>query len=95
MRREMFEKVLQIMLPDSKILTYELLPRNQLNENNEWVPDSPAVFVSIKYSDDNGNVSNGILSRQLTEMTGYEVNIDVGLSIKIYNNKIKVDGEET
>ena len=95
MRREMFEKVLQIMLPDSKILTYELLPRNQLNENNEWVPDSPAVFVSIKYSDNNGNVSNGILSRQLTEMTGYEVNIDVGLSIRIYSNKIKVDGEET
>jgi len=90
MRREMFEKVLQIMLPDSEILTYELLPRNQLNENNEWVPDSPAVFVSIKYSDDNGNVSNGVLSRQLTEMTGYEVNIDVGLSRKIYKNSIEI-----
>ena len=91
----MFEKVLRIMLPNSEILTYEVLPRNELNENNEWVPDSPAVFVSIKYSDDNGDVSNGKLSRQLTELTGFEVNIDVGLSKKIYSNKIRVDGEET
>ncbi len=83
------------MLSGSEILTYEVLPRNQLNENNEWIPDSPAIFVSIKYSNDNGNVSNGILNRQLTDMTGYEVNIDVELSIKIYNNKIKVDGQET
>jgi hypothetical protein len=95
MKKEMFQKVLQIMLPDSEIIEYNILPRNKLNENNEWVPDSPAVFVSIKYSDDNGSVSNGILSRQLTELTGYEVNIDVGLSIKIYNTKIKVDGKET
>jgi hypothetical protein len=95
MKREMFEKVLRIMLPDSEILTYELLQRNQLNENNEWIPDSPAVFVSIKYSDDNGNVGNGILSRQLTEMTGYEVNIDVGLSVRIYKSNIEMNGEET
>jgi hypothetical protein len=95
MKQKMFEKVLQIMLSGSEILTYEVLPRNQLNENNEWIPDSPAIFVSIKYSNDNGNVSNGILNRQLTDMTGYEVNIDVELSIKIYNNKIKVDGQET
>ena len=35
MKREMFEKVLQIMLPGSEIVVYEVLPRNQLNENNE------------------------------------------------------------
>ena len=75
----MFEKVLQIMLPGSKILTYELLPRNQLNENNEWVPDSTAIFVSIKYeSDDNNDIRSGRLSQRLSDMTGYEVNIDVG-----------------
>jgi hypothetical protein len=79
MKMEMFEKVLQIMLPGSKILTYELLPRNQLNENNEWVPDSTAIFVSIKYeSDDNNDIRSGRLSQRLSDMTGYEVNIDVG-----------------
>ena len=92
----MFEKVLQIMLPGSEILTYEVLPRNQLNENNEWIPDSPAVFVSIKYeSDTNNDIRSGRLSQRLSDMTGYEVNIDEGLSIRIYTNKIKVDGEET
>lgn len=96
MKREMFEKVLQIMLPGSEIIEYELLPRNQLNENNEWIPDSPAVFVSIKYeSDTNNDIRSGRLSQRLSDMTGYEVNIDEGLSMRIYNNKIKVDGEET
>jgi hypothetical protein len=96
MKREMFEKVLQLMLPGSKIMEYELLPRNQLNENNEWIPDSPAVFVSIKYeSDDNNDIRSGRLSQRLSDMTGYEVNIDEGLSMRIYNNKIKVDSEET
>jgi hypothetical protein len=96
MKREMFEKVLQVMLPGSVIMEYELLPRNQLNENNEWIPDSPAVFVSIKYkSDDNNDIRSGRLSQRLSDMTGYEVNIDEGLSMRIYNNKIKVDSEET
>lgn len=92
----MFEKVLQIMLPGSEIIHYELLPRNQLNENNEWILDSPAVFVSIKYeSDTNNDIRSGRLSQRLSDMTGYEVNIDEGLSMRIYNNKIKVNSEET
>jgi hypothetical protein len=94
MKREMFEKVLQIMLPGSEITHYELLLRNQLNENNEWIPDSPAIFVSIKYeSDANNDIRSGRLSQRLSDMTGYEVNIDEGLSMRIYNNKIKVDEE--
>ena len=92
----MFEKVLQIMLPGSKIMEYELLPRNQLNENNEWIPDSPAVFVSIKYeSDDNNDIRSGRLSQRLSDMTGYEVNIDEGLSVRIYKSNIEMNGEET
>jgi hypothetical protein len=88
---EIFEKVLQIMLPGSKILTYELLPMNQLNENNEWIPDSPAIFVSIKYElDTNNDIRSGKLSQRLSDMTGYEVNIDEGLSIKIYKKNIVV-----
>jgi len=91
MRMEIFEKVLQIMLPGSKILTYELLPMNQLNENNEWIPDSPAIFVSIKYElDTNNDIRSGKLSQRLSDMTGYEVNIDEGLSIKIYKKNIVV-----
>ena len=96
MKREMFEKVLQIMLPGSEILTYEVLPRNQLNENNEWIPDSPAIFVSIKYvSDDNNDIRSGRLSQRLSDMTGYEVNIDEGLSVRIYKSNIEMNGEET
>ena len=92
----MFEKVLQIMLPGSKIMEYELLPRNQLNENNEWIPDSPAVFVSIKYeSDDNNDIRSGRLSQRLSDMSGYEVNIDEGLSVRIYKSNIEMNGEET
>jgi hypothetical protein len=91
MRREMFEKVLQVMLPGSEIIHYELLPRNQLNENNEWIPDSPAIFLSIKYeSDDNNDIRSGRLSQRLSNMTGYEVNIDEGLSMKIYKKNIVV-----
>ena len=91
MKREMFEKVLQIMLPGSEIVVYEVLPRNQLNENNEWIPDSPAIFLSIKYeSDDNNDIRSGKLSQRLSDMTGYEVNIDEGLSIKIYKKNIVV-----
>lgn len=95
MKKEMFQKVLQIMLPNSEIIEYTLLPRNQLNQNNEWIPDSPAIFTSIGYSEDNVDFRNGKLSQRLTDMTGYEVNIDVGLSKKIYSNKFRVDGEET
>jgi len=92
MKREMFEKVLQIMLPGSEIVVYEVLPRNQLNENNEWVPDSPAIFLSIKYeSDTNNDIRSGRLSQRLSDMTGYEVNIDEGLSMWMYKDKIKVD----
>jgi hypothetical protein len=92
MRREIFEKLLQIMLPGSEITHYELLLRNQLNENNEWIPDSPAVFVVIKYNPDtNNDIRSGRLSQRLSDMTGYEVNIDEGLSMEIYNNKIKVN----
>ena len=92
MKREMFEKVLQIMLPGSEIVVYEVLPRNQLNENNEWVPDSPAIFLSIKYeSDTNNDIRSGRLSERLSDMTGYEVNIDEGLSMLMYKDKIKVD----
>lgn len=88
----MFEKVLQIMLPGSEIVVYEVLPRNQLNENNEWVPDSPAIFLSIKYeSDTNNDIRSGRLSQRLSDMTGYEVNIDEGLSMWMYKDKIKVD----
>ena len=88
----MFEKVLRIMLPGSEITHYELLLRNQLNENNEWIPDSPAIFVVIKYnSDTNNDIRSGRLSQRLSDMTGYEVNIDEGLRMEIYNNKIKVN----
>ena len=81
------------MIPGSKILTYEVLPRNQLNENNEWVPDTPAIFLSISYLENINSVEFARLSQMMTDMTGHEVNIDGTLSIRKFNSKINFNNE--
>ena len=96
MEQKRFEKILNKIYSGLTIIEYTVLPRYQLNENNEWRSDSPALFVSIIYeSDDNNDIRSGRLSQRLSDMTGCEVNIDEGLSKKKYSNKIRVDGEET
>lgn len=81
------------MIPGSKILTYEVLPRNQLNENNEWIPDTPAIFLSISYLEDINSIEFARLSQLLTDMTGHEVNIDGALSIRKYKSTINLNND--
>lgn len=86
----MFEKVLKSLSPGTELLNFELLPRNQLNENNEWVPDTPAIFISILYDEDL-DLRSGKLEHMLTEFTGREVIIEGGLSVRKSVKKITIN----
>lgn len=72
MRREVFEKMISKLYPDQdiQVVSYQLLEKNQLNENGEWISDVPAVFVEIKC--DNFDSKGLLLSDYFTNFTGYE-----------------------
>ena len=75
MRREIFEKMLDKLYPDKKIevVSYEILPKNQLNESGEWIPDTPAVFVGVRFNDiDNVDIN---LTNYFSEFTGFEFSV--------------------
>jgi len=75
MDNEQIQKILNILYPELKIIVNEVerLPRQQLNENNEWVKDSDAYFVGVKMN----NVPNrsSDISEIVSIYTGYEFNI--------------------
>lgn len=84
MKREFVEKMFETIFPEVKIdiISYEVLEKNQLNENNEWVKDLPAIFIDARYSDkeENSNVigthpSSFNLSEYLSNLTGHEFSI--------------------
>lgn len=76
MRREIFDKIINKLYPGLIISEYTVLPRFQLNEENEWISDSSAIFVITSNDSNNMNVSLWEISAQLTELTGFEVNIE-------------------
>lgn len=76
MRREIFDKIINKLYPGLIISEYTVLPRFQLNEKNEWISDSSAIFVITSNDSNNMNVSLWEISAQLTELTGFEVNIE-------------------
>ena len=51
MKQEFVEKMFETIFPEVKvdIISYEVLEKNQLNENNEWVKDLPAIFIDVRY----------------------------------------------
>ena len=76
MKQEFVEKIFSTLFPDSKIeiLSYTVLDRKQLNEKNEWVKDSPAIFIVLNNID--GNVFEDFyLTEYLSNLTGFEFNI--------------------
>lgn len=76
MKQEFFEKIFSTLFPDSKIviLSYTVLDRQQLNEKNEWVKDSPAIFIVL--SSINSDVFEDVyLTEYLSNLTGFEFNI--------------------
>lgn len=93
MKNEVFKKVLDIIIPGSEILTYEVLPRNRLNENNEWVSDTPAIFLSITHLEYLSSTEFFELSETLSHITSHEVYIDTGLSHRRYNKTINFNNE--
>lgn len=72
----MFDKVINKLCPELIIYEYTVLPRFQLNEKNEWVPDSSAIFVIVNNDSNNLNVPLWEISEQLTGLTGFEVKIE-------------------
>ena len=74
MEKKKIEKILDILYPELKIEIkhIECLPRQQLNENNEWVPDSPAYFVEIVINQYPSPLPN--LSDTVSLYTGLEFN---------------------
>jgi hypothetical protein len=76
MRRELVEKILSTLYPDKNIniIHYEVLEKNRLDENNNWVIDTPAIFMDVKFEnyDNKEYYFGGSLSEELTKFTGYE-----------------------
>ena len=88
MKREFVEKMFETIFPEVKIdiVSYEVLERNQLDENNKWVKDLPAIFIDARYIDKEvdcstidtpiGTHPSGFnLSEYLSNFTGHEFSI--------------------
>jgi len=75
-RREIFEKMINTLYPDQKIevVSYEILSKNKLDENDKWISDTPAVFVDIRCQDfdDKGLY----LTDYFTNFTGHDFAIN-------------------
>ena len=76
MKRDMFEKMITKLFPDQKIevVNYEILSKNKLVENGEWVLDTPAVFVDIRCED--FDIKGLYLTEYFTNLTGHEFAIN-------------------
>lgn len=56
-----------------KIKSVEVLERKKLSEDNNWVDDSPSIFVGIELKEFPSKSSN--ISEELTNLTGFEFNV--------------------
>lgn len=83
MKQEFVEKMFETIFPNVKIeiISYEVLERNQLNENGEWIKDLPAIFIDVRYKDKKDDDTPGThpsgfnLSEYLSNFTGHEFSI--------------------
>jgi hypothetical protein len=73
--KETIQKILDILYPELKIIVKELeiLPRNRLNESNEWVEDTSAYFVGVIIKEFLSRSSD--ISETLSLFTGFEFNV--------------------
>jgi len=74
-RIETTKKIFETLYKDLEIeiKSYEILPRNKLTEQQEWIEDSPAIFVGVNIKGDKRETNN--LSNTLTNLTGFEFNV--------------------
>jgi len=75
MDKETIQKIFDILYPELKIIIKELeiLPRNRLNESNEWVEDTSAYFVGVIIKEFLSRSSD--ISKTLSLFTGFEFNV--------------------
>ena len=75
MDKPMVENIFKSLFPELEveISSYEELPRQQLNESQEWVPDSPAYFIGVNIKEYPTPVLD--MSDVVSLYTGYEFNI--------------------
>jgi hypothetical protein len=77
MKREHSERIIKILFPSLKyeIDHYEILHRQSMDENFNWVEDTPAIFIGIKFLDENEVYNNQNISEIVSQYTGREYNI--------------------
>lgn len=75
MNKETIQQILDILYPELKIIVteVEILPRNQLNESNEWVEDTNAYFVGVTFKEFPSRSSD--ISETVSMYTGFEFNV--------------------
>lgn len=78
MRQELTEKILNKLIPNTKfeISSYQILPKNYLNNHGEWISDSPAIFIGIKIINEGEDLKKINLTDFLTDMTGFEFSVN-------------------
>ena len=69
------KKILKSLYPelDIEIISFEILTRNKLNEQQEWIEDSPTIFLGVNMKSWPSQTIN--ISETLTLYTGYEFNV--------------------
>lgn len=75
MDKPLVEKIFKSLYPelDVEIISFEVLPRNQLNEQQEWIEDLPAIFVGVNIKSWPSQAMD--ISETLSLYTGYEFNV--------------------
>ncbi len=78
MTRKIFDKLIECFYPGCIVSEYTVLDRNKLDENNEWVKDSPALFVTITTTSGNKILWENTEkeSQKLSDFTGCEIVIN-------------------
>lgn len=75
MNKETIQQIFDILYPELKIVVMEveILPRQQLNESNEWVENTDAYFVGVILKEFPSRSSN--ISETVSMYTGFEFNV--------------------
>jgi len=73
--KETAQQIFDILYPELSIIVKEIevLPRNQLNESDEWVEDTPAYFVGVILKEFPSRSSD--ISEIVSMYTGFEFNV--------------------
>ena len=75
MEQKKFEKILNSLYPNLKVISYQLWDRYTMGDDGEFVkPQKPAIFVEVK--GDDGVSIGSMIGEDISRMTGLEVILD-------------------